>query len=485
LSASVREGIIMLPGLRAIKCVVHGLQTYLEALMPHVALVPFTGFRIREEELLELGMSLPGLQPRAAAIAQLPALGLLTLAGLTPPSWTCSYHEALVADDAFLESILKERPDLVAVSALTASVDECYCFSARARRAGLRVVIGGLHATACPSEAAQFVDAVVIGDGEPVWQQMLADAESGTLRPMYRAGAPFDLATAPVPRFDLLGPARRARFTIQTQRGCPLACEFCGASRLLGGFREKPVANIRRELDAVAALMPRPLIELADDNTFAGTRAVKPLLEALACSGARYFTEADWRLGERQDILAHLAASGCVQVLVGIESLVYRHPGMGSKVADWQRIRDALLAIQEAGVAVIGCFIVGCDGETRASLDHLAEFIAGSPLADIQLTMQTPFPGTALYRRLEKQGRLLADHGWPWYTLFDVTYQPDAMSPAELEAAFRDLVRKVFAPGAARRRAAIRRKVWRRNPRLHPCEPESYSSTWSATGWQS
>ena len=104
--------------------------------MPHVAFVPFTGFRIREEELLELGMSLPGLQPRAAAIGQLPALGLLTLAGLTPPSWTCSYHEAPVADDAFLESILKECPDLVAVSALTASVEECYCFSARARRAG-------------------------------------------------------------------------------------------------------------------------------------------------------------------------------------------------------------------------------------------------------------------------------------------------------------------------------------------------------------
>src|SRR5439155_25885594 len=133
----------------------------------------------------------------------------------------------------------------------------------------------------------------------------------------------------------------------------------------------------------------------------------EPLLEALAESGAHYFTEVDWRIGERPDVLRGLAASGCVQVLVGIESLVFRHPGMGAKQADLGRVLDAVRAVQEAGVAVIGCFLVGCDGETRASLDRLAAFIPDSPLADVQLTVQTPFPGTALHRRLQRAGRLL------------------------------------------------------------------------------
>src|SRR5580704_10445706 len=113
--------------------------------MPHVAFVPLTGFRVREAEMLALGMTLPGLSRRAAAIAQLPALGLLTLAGMTPPRWTCSYHEAATADEALADDILRERPTLVALSALTASVKEAYQFSALLRRRGAVVVLGGLH----------------------------------------------------------------------------------------------------------------------------------------------------------------------------------------------------------------------------------------------------------------------------------------------------------------------------------------------------
>jgi radical SAM superfamily enzyme YgiQ (UPF0313 family) len=425
--------------------------------VPHVAFVPLAGFRVREEAMRELGMTLPGLRHRARAIGELPSLGLLTLAGMTPAPWTCSHHEAGGDGGPIVELLARERPDLVAISALTASAEEAYLLSGALRRAGLRTAFGGLHATACPDEARAHFDAVVVGEGEPVWPQVLADALRGALKPLYRAG-PFDLARSPVPRFDLLrGP--RSRMTLQTERGCPLSCEFCGASRLLGPFREKPVRNIRRELAAMGRV---PLLELADDNTFAGTRDAGPLLDALAESGARWFTEADWRLGERPDALERLAGAGCVQVLVGIESQVYRHGGMGAKRAEWPRIRDAIARIQEAGVAVNGCFIVGCDGEDRAALDRLRALVLASPLADVQLTLQTPFPGTALHRRLREAGRLLPGRGWPYYTLFDVTYRPDPMGVEELEAAFRDLTREVFSPAAAARRTAIRKNTWRR-----------------------
>jgi radical SAM superfamily enzyme YgiQ (UPF0313 family) len=275
----------------------------------------------------------------------------------------------------------------------------------------------------------------------------------------------------------LLGQSPRPRFTIQTQRGCPLACDFCGASRLLGPHRVKPIANIQRELEAITALAPRPVLELADDNTFIGRADAGELLDTLAAANARYFTEVDWRVGENAPLLAKLASSGCVQVLVGIESLVFRHPGMGPKGAELSRIMDAINAIQTAGVAVIGCFIVGCEGETHDSLDRLAGFLEKCRLADVQLTLQTPFPGTALRRRLEREGRLLPGRGWSHCTLFDVTYQPDRMSVGELEAGFRNLVRRVFSPAESARRQAIRREVWRKNPRFHPCDSEPSLST--------
>jgi radical SAM superfamily enzyme YgiQ (UPF0313 family) len=150
---------------------------------------------------------------------------------------------------------------------------------------------------------------------------------------------------------------------------------------------------------------------------------------------------------------------------------------MGPKQAPLERIMDALCAIQEAGVVALGCFVVGCEGETRQSIDRLAEFLLACPLADVQITVQTPFPGTALHRRLERQGRLLPERGWSYQTLFDVTYQPDAMTVDELETAFRELLRRVYSKEASARRDTIRRNIWRKNPKLTSWESAPLSVT--------
>jgi radical SAM superfamily enzyme YgiQ (UPF0313 family) len=430
--------------------------------MPHVAHVAMSGFRVREREMLALGMTLPGLQPRAAALAGLPSLGLLTIAALTPAHWTQSYHEAATVDDTLVAAVLATRPAVAAVSALTASILEAYGLAARLRAEGVRVVIGGIHATACPSEVASHADAVVVGDGEPVWAGLLADAESGRLRPLYRADRPFDLAMSPLPRYDLIGSRSRPRFTLQTERGCPLACEFCGASRLLGPFREKPIDRIEAELAQLRTLSQRPIVELADDNTFAGRRDASELLEALGGAGIRYFTEADWRLGERPEVVDRLAPSGCIQVLVGLERLHRRYPGMGGKRAELERMMAAVDAIQNRGVAVIGCFVVGGDGEDMESMHELGEFLLRAPFADVQLTLQTPFPGTALHDRLSREGRLLRDRDWSSYTLFDATYTPDRLSVAQLENGFRNLVRIAFSAEPAATRIETRKRIWQR-----------------------
>jgi len=432
--------------------------------MPHVAFVPLGGFRVREPEMLELGMSLPGLRQRAGALAELPSLGLLTLAGMTPEDWTRSWHAAAKVDEELIEAICETSPDLVAISALTASIEEAYVCSDRLRRRGVKTALGGLHVTACPEEAAQRCDGVVVGEGEPVWLDLLADVRAGYLKPLYRAGERISSrgdAKWPTPQFELLG-SHPPRFTLQTQRGCPFACDFCAASRLISPFREKPAARIAEELAAIRRISPRPLLELADDNTFAGGRDVEEFFDVLQRAGVRYFTEADWRIGERPEVLRRLAASGCLQVLVGLESRVFRYPGMGAKQAEWNRMLEAVSAIQEAGVAVNGCFIVGAEGETERSLEALTEFVLQSPLADVQITLQTPFPGTELYRRLKDSGRLLRDRGWSSYTLFDVTYQPDRLSVEELERGFRRVLKNIYSAVATERRNRLRKEIMSR-----------------------
>ena len=382
---------------------------------------------------------------------------------MLPEHWTCSYLPVGNGrSDEVLDRLLQQRPTLVAISALTASVVEAYQFSSRLRAAGIQTVIGGLHVTTCRAEAHSFCNAVAVGDGEPIWRCILSDAERGALQPVYQSPLDQPIADWPTPRFDLLG-ENVARYTVQTQRGCPWACEFCAASRMLGPLREKPLAKVQHELSLLNGNGERPIVELADDNSFAGHRDHHAFCDALAASGARWFTESDWRIGERPDLLRHLAASGCVQILVGIESLVFRYPGMGAKRAELDRIMRAVCNIQAAGVAVNGCFVIGADGETRASIDRLVEFVLASDLTDVQLTLQTPFPGTALRNRLLDQGRILANRDWNYYTLLDLTFQPDRMTAPELEQAFADAIRRVYSADATNRRNNIRRDIWRRN----------------------
>ncbi|MBI3726512.1 cobalamin B12-binding domain-containing protein, partial [bacterium] len=317
----------------------------------------------------------------------MPGLGLLTLAGTIPEGWTCSYHELDSADEETLACIADERPTLVALSALTASIEQAYRASDSLRRRGAKTVLGGLHVTALPDEARAHADAVVVGEGEAIFATVLEDALRGELRPSYRAEAPFDLARAPLPRFDLLGKRARPRYTLQTQRGCPLACEFCGASRLLGTFREKPAAIVARELEAICALDQRPVVELADDNTFVNPRWCNEFLDAMAERDVRWFTETDVSIADHPELLARLFESGCRQVLIGFEAA--SPAGLeGIDARNWKRrrfdgYRDAIRRVQETGVSVNGCFILGKDSDGPEVFDEVAEFVESSGLTEV------------------------------------------------------------------------------------------------------
>jgi radical SAM superfamily enzyme YgiQ (UPF0313 family) len=453
-----------------------------------IGLVAIAGVKLQTRRFIELGVTLPQFVNRGQVIAQLPSLALLTIAGATPDGVDLEYLE--VDDiDGFLER-LPMQFDLVAVSTYTARARDAYRLADAYRAQGVPVVIGGLHATVRPEEAGQHADAVVIGEGEQTWPQLVNDFRCtgrAGLRPVYREAQPgqFDLADAPLPRFDLLvdkppgtpqrdpmesGSLHRLgrynRITIQATRGCPWDCDFCAASKLYGPrYRIKPIGKVLQEIDAVRALWRRPFIEFADDNTFVHKGWSKQLLRELAGRNVRYFTETDVSLADDDELLELLYASGCRQVLIGFETP--RQAGLlGIDRANWKhrqhaRYIDVIEKIQGSGVSVCGCFIVGLDADTPTIFDEIHAFVERSRLLEVQITLLTPFPGTSLYDRLMAEGRLIDPAAWERCTLFDVNFRPQRMSVEQLEDGVAELWRKTWNAGAFARRKQYYRQLLR------------------------
>ena len=429
-----------------------------------IGFIAMSGVRCHNKELMAFGLTLPGFVERSKVIASLPSLGLLTLAGLTPEEWEISYLE--VSDIRMLESLPGDF-DLVAISSFSAQIKEAYELADRYRATGVKVALGGLHVTACPEEAAQHADVIVIGEGEPVWPELLSDFERNRLRPVYDArGRSFNLAEAPMPRFDLLDIERYNRLTVQTQRGCPYNCEFCAASiRLDPRFKAKPVPKIVAELNRIKEFWPKPFIEFADDNTFADKRHGRELVRALMPLGHRWFTETDISVARDPELLALMRESGCAQILIGLESPRRSALDGVERKANWKRNQvdhylEAIRRIQDAGITVNGCFVLGLDHTDTTSFEDIWEFVQKSGLYEVQITVMTAFPHTPLYERLHRERRLLREKAWELCTLFDINYQPSQMSVEELESGLRGLAKKIYSDEAIhkRRRSFFERK---------------------------
>ncbi len=417
-----------------------------------IGLLALSGIQVRTERIAKLGITLPGFVNRGKIIASLPSLALLTIAALTPEDIEVEYVE--------IPDITKHEPnpnfDLVAISTYSAQVFEAYELANRYRVKGIKVVIGGPHVTLLPDEAQSHVDAVVIGEAEPVWGELLNDFKEGNLKPRYQASKAYDLSLSPMPRYEFLDKSKHNRITVQTTRGCPHDCEFCAASKILGPYRKKPVELIVRDIKAIKKLWRDPFIEFADDNTFVDKEWSKKLLSALIPLKIRWFTETDISVAQDEELLRLLKPSGCRQLLIGLESILSKNL-RGMDRNDWKSKQyDSYLSsiekIQSHGISVNGCFILGLDSDDPGIFEKTRDFIEKSQLLEAQITVLTPFPGTRLYQRLKTEGRLLKEIYWDRCTLFDVNFVPKNMSVEQLENGLAWLGSQIYSEEAYSRR---------------------------------
>ena len=420
-----------------------------------IALIAMSGIRAENPELMKLGLKLPGIFERAKTLFAMSSLSLLTLAGMVPDDVEIEYRE-------YREFPSHQPPecDLAAITSFTAQIEDAYRLADLYRARGTKVVLGGLHVTSLPKEAAQHADAVAAGEGEVLWPRILSDVRRGCLQPRYERSrnSRFNFSDSPMPRYDLLDPENYNRFPVQTSRGCPFKCNFCASSILLTSYyTHKPVDRVVQEISEIKRRWPSPFIEFADDNTFADPHYGRRLAEAVGGENVKWFAESDVSVAQDEELLRLIAQSGCRQILIGLESPTASGLDGVELRSNWKyRKRDtyraAIEKIQSHGISVNGCFVLGLDGDTEEIFDLIPRFVEETGLYDVQVTVMTPFPGTPLYRQLAAAGRLIEPRNWRKCTLFDVNFRPLNMSPERFEQKFLELAAELYSAEALKAR---------------------------------
>jgi radical SAM superfamily enzyme YgiQ (UPF0313 family) len=432
-----------------------------------IGFIAMSGVRAHNAELTKLGLTLPGFVDRNKIIASLPSLGLLTLAGLTPDKFEIAYHEIA---DLKMQPELPVDFDLVAISTFTAQFYEACDVAGIYRAKDIPVVMGGITVSSLCQQAKGHCTSVVVGEGELLWPEVLVDFERGALKPVYTSSREFDLADAPMPRFDLLDPDKYNRLTVQTSRGCPHRCEFCASSILLTPrYKVKPVEKVIAEIREIKKIWPRPFIEFADDNSFVHREHYKKLLRELAKEKLRWFTEADLGVAGDDELLGLMRDSGCQQVLIGLESPCRASLDGVELKSNWKlrqhdSCKDAIAKIQSYGITVNGCFVLGLDGDTPEVFNDVLGFVRDTGLYEVQVTFLTAFPGTPLHERLDREGRVIRDRAWELCTLFDINFRPKNMTVEELQNGFLGLAKQLYSAEETQERRSKFKRMLKTSP---------------------
>jgi radical SAM superfamily enzyme YgiQ (UPF0313 family) len=343
--------------------------------------------------------------------ASLPPLGLLTVAAMLPPEWTKRLVDVNVRK---LQEQDLAWADVVFISGMIAQRDSAHELIARCRAAGKTIVAGGPLFTI---EHEQFpaVDHFVLNEAEGTLPEFLRDFERGSAKRVYTSSEFPDICQTPAPLWELADLRRYASMSVQFSRGCPFDCEFCNVTTMFGHRpRIKSTAQVIAELDGLCRLGWRGTVFFVDDNFIGNQRALKEeLLPALIRwqknqRGFPFYTEASINLADDEELMRLMVEAGFNQVFVGIETP--EEAGLAECNKRQNQKRDLIAdvkRIHHAGLQVQGGFIVGFDSDTPTIFQRQIEFIQQSGIVTAMVGLLQALPGTKLYQRLHRQGRLI------------------------------------------------------------------------------
>ena len=366
------------------------------------------------------------------------------VAALTPPDIRVEIKDDMLEDITF-----REDCDLVALTCMSHQAPRAYQLAAGFRRRGTPVVMGGFHATLAPDECQEHVDALVLGEAEATWPQLLEDFQAGRLKPRYQAEKLSDLKNLPVPRYDLLDLKRYKVLNIpsQTTRGCPYNCSYCEVTQVYGGkFRHRPVDEVIHEIKEIKRLTDSGFIYFVDDNFVANRRHALEVMERLIPLKMIYGCLATANVGDDPEVLDLLARSGCQHVNIGMESIspdsLKAINKKQNKIKDYER---QFKALRDRGIGFSINVMFGLDGDRPEIFDTTVDFLNHVKAPAAFMFILAPRPGTKVQSQLLQEGRIF-DHDWTHYTGFQVVYHPKHMTAQELREGYWRANRRYYSP---------------------------------------
>lgn len=399
------------------------------------------------------------------------SLSILTIAALIPSDIKITF-----VDEDFEEIDFSVTYDLVGVSAMTQQAQRGYQIASEFRKRGTYVVMGGIHASAMPEEALQYVDTVFIGEAENTWPEFLNDFKNKIPKKIYTQNKREidDLKSSPIPKYDILKEKNYFKdsrhfynmIPIQVSRGCPHACEFCLVSDMYGTkFRKKSFGQVKQEISTIKKLFPGKLIMFADDNLFLDRKYSKGLLQVIKELGVRWVAQSDIAVGEDEDLLSLIYESGGLFLLVGFESINPANlKAMNKNSWKFKQLKNYkkyIERIQKHGIIVFGSFIFGLDNDDSNVFRNVVDFMNRNHITG-QLTIATPLPGSRMLERLKNENRLLENNSfWEKCTFFDVLFEPKKMKKEELEDGFIWAYNQLFNEKAFIKRAEYLKKIYK------------------------
>ena len=347
--------------------------------------------------------------PAVEENAPIPNLALPLLAALSPPDVKISFTDDLLTP-IDLEKGLKEV-DLVGITVLTKTALRAYRIADAYRKKGVPVVLGGIHPTALPEEAKEHADGVVIGEAEEIWPHLIEDSKAGDLKPFYHQKGFIDPIKIPRPRREIL--PRRGYFpldVVQVTRGCPFRCEFCSVRKFFGDtYRFRPIPHIVEEVRS----LPHRLVMFNDDNIIGNPSFSKELLNALVPLKKKWFGQASLSGLKEVENVELLSKSGCIGLLIGFESLSKSNLIQSHKYQnDPSEYREIIDALHRFGITIWGSFIFGFDEDDPSVFEETVNFAIQTKLFSVVFAILTPYPETAFYQRVKREGRQIQDQWW-------------------------------------------------------------------------
>jgi radical SAM superfamily enzyme YgiQ (UPF0313 family) len=373
-----------------------------------------------------------------------PSMTMPYIASLTPQD-----HEVIICDEMLGDSIdFDQDVDLVGITVVTQLARRAYQLATSFRQRGKKVVLGGSHVTLMPEEALEFAEAVVVGEAEDVWPQLLFDLQKDQLKPIYRRTYLHHLRGLPAPRMDLLN--KRYRYfgvsmgQVKISRGCPYACVTCCVPELYGSrYRYRPLDEVLREIEGIE----EDVIYFCEDNIVGNPRYAKELFRRMISLNKQWTSISSIAIADDPELLCLAARSGCKGIYLGFETLSEASLRNMGKFQNLKKdYREIVQRVRDERILLTGGFLVGFDSDTPDTFKKIVDFVGETGLEICQYYVVVPWPRTAFYEKLKREERLFHDRWWlqDFYSQ-QVLYQPANMSEEEMVQGFLYLIDQTYS----------------------------------------